>query len=140
MTHAEQQQQVLADLAEWYRTKDELTAIKAKESALRTKIFTTCFPTPVEGAKNIYGLPDGYVLKATHVINRSIDEAAFQAIRQPYFEKFGQSADRMVKTKMELKSGEYKAQTEEEKALFDEAVTAKPGSPQLEIIAPKKKE
>ena len=68
------------DLQEWYRLSAELKKLRAAEITLRKKIFGIAFPDPREGTNN-FEIGDGYVLKATHTLNRDVDQGAFSALR-----------------------------------------------------------
>ena len=132
-----------ADLVEWFRAKEELGRLKSKEALLRSKIFKGYFPVPEEGT-NKAPLNDGTgaEIKATHVINRSVDIGSLDALKSlvvapgsnlPRF-KF----DELIKWKPELSISEYRKLTEEERHAFDQCLVIKPGSPQLEISIPKR--
>ena len=125
-----------AEILEWEQTKAELDRLKSKEMLLRTRIFKGFFPNPVEGT-NKFPLANHYELKATHVINRSVDIGAFTNMR-PLFTENGLRVDDLVKFKPELAKAEYNKLTEEEKHLFDRCLIIKPGSPSLEIFLPAK--
>lgn len=124
------------DLAEWYRLQDELKKIKAKEMLLRTKIFGFYFPNPEEGTNN-FTMPDGYVLKGKHTINREVDAGTLVALRDKFAES-GISADALVQWKPSLKLKEYRELTAEQMHMFDQCLIIKPGSPALEIVLPAK--
>lgn len=136
MVEIPQNQVTQADLAEWYKMAQDLRNLKAKESLLRKKIFGSAFPDPKEGT-NSYDLPDGYVLKGQHVLNRDIDIGALDALK-PKLREEGMNPDNLVKYKPELKKAEYNKLTEEQKKLFDQCLIIKPGSPSLEIVLPAK--
>lgn len=136
MVEIPQNQVTQADLAEWYKMAQDLRNLKAKESLLRKKIFGSAFPDPKEGTNN-YDLPDGYVLKGQHVLNRDIDIGALDALK-PKLREEGMNPDNLVKYKPELKKAEYNKLTEEQKKLFDQCLIIKPGSPSLEIVLPAK--
>ena len=137
MTLIPENQVTQADLAEWYKLQEELKKVKAREMLLRTKIFGYFFTSPVEGT-NSYDLPDGYVLKGKHTINREVDPGAFQAMREQ-FSQAGIHPDAMVQWKPSLKLKEYRELTAEQIQLFDQCLIVKPGSPALEIVLPKKR-
>ena len=59
------------DLTEWDRLTTLLTETKIAEALLRSKIFKGYFPEPVEGT-NTAPLNAGWVIKATHTINRKV--------------------------------------------------------------------
>lgn len=125
------------DLSQWYTMQEELKRLRAAEMLLRRKIFKAFFPVPAEGTNN-HELPDGWMLKGKHTINRDIDPGAFQVLRDQ-FEKAGIHPDALVQYKPSLVKREYNMLTEEQKHLFDQALIVKPGSPALEIVLPKKR-
>lgn len=136
MVEIPQNQVTQADLSEWYKMAQDLRNLKAKESLLRKKIFGSAFPDPKEGTNN-YDLPDGYVLKGQHVLNRDVDIGALDALK-PKLREEGMNPDNLIKYKPELKKAEYNKLTEEQKNLFDQCLIIKPGSPSLEIVLPAK--
>lgn len=126
-----------ADLAEWYKMQEDMKKLRAREMLLRQKIFKFYFPNPDEGTNN-HNMPDGYVLKGKHTINRDVDPGAFQVLRKT-FEEAGIHPDALVQYKPSLVKREYNTLTEEQKRLFDQALIVKPGSPALEIVLPKRR-
>jgi len=126
-----------ADLAKWYELADQLKKIRAQEMTLRKKIFGNAFPDPKEGT-NSYELGDGYVLKAQHKLDRNIDPGALDALKEKLRENHI-NPDVLVQYKPSLVLKEYRTLTDEERALFDQCLIVKPGSPSLEIVLPKRK-
>jgi hypothetical protein len=129
------------ELAEWYRLSYELKLMKVKENELRAKIFGFYFPNPKEGT-NKFELKDGTgaVLKAIHVINRSVEPGSLDALKAALHEEGSPQlpiAD-LIRYKPELAVGEYRKLTAEEALFFDQCLIIKPGSPSLEITIPKK--
>lgn len=131
-----------ADLAEWYRLKEELTRVKASEMLLRTKIYHALFKDPVEGTNSI-PLNDGWVMKAKRVINRSIDQAALLVNSQEDPETHmsvltahGINPANLVVWKPELALKAYRELTAEQQAIFNECLVIKDGSPDLSIVLP----
>lgn len=140
------------DLAEWYRLQKELARVKACEAIMRSKVFKFYFPVPEEGT-NTVPLNDGTgaVIKAQHVINRSVDVGSFEALRAAQTlaleaQSAGGAApnapvlqfDKLVKWKPEVSITDYRKLTKEEQLYFDQCLIIKPGSPQLEITIPKR--
>lgn len=125
------------DVAQWYKTKQELDALKFKEHTMRIRIMRFYFTEPKEGT-NTYLLPDQYQLKGTHVINREVDPGALDANRLRY-QRAGINVDALVEYKPSLKIREYRTLTEEQRKLFDESLVIKEGSPQLKIDPPSKR-
>jgi hypothetical protein len=127
-----------ADLIAWYNTCEELTRIKAREMLLRKKIFGHYFPDPQEGTNTSPPLEDGAVIKGVHKINRSVDEAALKVLT-PEFQKNKIKVDELITYKPDLSIKEYRKLTAEEQKLFDQCLIVKPGTPDLDIVVPKKK-
>lgn len=127
-----------ADLARWYQVKEQVKALATEETLLRQRIFKAKFTAPDEGV-NTVPLDDGTgaVLKGTHVIGRTIDEAALTVLG-PKLLQAGIPVVDLVKRKPELVVSAYRKLTDEQRNLFDQALTIKPGMPQLEITIPKK--
>lgn len=124
------------DLADWFETKRQLGLLKAKEGMLRSRIAKAYFPNPVEGT-NKHTLPDGYILKLTHVINRDVDEAVLAAKKDEFLARNIPVAH-IVVYKPSLSKSVYNTLTDEDKVFFDNALISKPGSPTLEIVPPAK--
>lgn len=134
-----------ADLATWYGLQKKLAEVKSAEALLRGRIFKHFFPVPVEGSKdNKHPLNDGTgaILQATHVINRDVDAAQLDALREAMFAEGSNlpqlELDKLIKWKPELVKSEYNKLSNDERAVFDRVLIVKPGSPQLEIKIPKR--
>lgn len=125
-----------ADLDEWHRLSLELTKIKTSEMLLRMKIFNGVFINPKEGT-NKFDLGGGFQLTATYPIDRKIDPAILASLA-PELRTMGIRLDDLVKQKPELSISEYRKLTDEQRKEFDQAITAKPGSPQLKLEQPKR--
>jgi hypothetical protein len=124
------------DLNTWNTMQEELGKLKSAESLLRAKIFKAAFPNPVEGT-NTYPLSQGWVLKATYPISRKVDETLLIAMA-PELRAAGIVVDDLVRVKPELTVGVYKKLSKEHRAFFDRVLEIKPGSPQMEIVLPKR--
>ena len=124
------------DLEEWYKATEELTKAKAKEILLRLRIFKHYFPNPVEGT-NTHALPDGYEIKGTHKINRTVEPAAL-VVLAPKFTEASIKVDSLIEYKPDLKIREYRTLTDEQRHLFDQALTIKDGTPDVKIVLPAK--
>lgn len=135
----------VAKLTEWHAAAAELAAAKPladKEMALRKEVMALYFPTPVEGVNNA-PLAAGWTLKATHKLDRKIDNAALPTVRQQLREQFQINPDNLFRTKYELETAQYKALkaiNAEAFTLLETALIIKPASPTIELVAPKKKE
>lgn len=124
------------DLETWYNLDKQIRDLKAHEVLLRRKIFNGLFTAPVEGTNN-HPLPDGAVVKGKHVISRTVDIGALNALREQ-FAIAGIHADELIKYTPELKVSGYRELTEEQRHLFDQALVIKEGMPGLEIVIPKR--
>ena len=136
------QAEKMARLGEWYKSVQEAAAVKPiieNEQALRKEVMGLFFPTPVEGT-NTVDLEGGWKLKGVHKLDRKVDEAALEAVMKKLREEYQYNADTLIKQEPKLDTKAYKAlvtiNPEAAKA-FEEALTIKPGSPTLELIAPK---
>lgn len=125
-------------LAEWEKAKAAVPAaalVISREQELRKKVIATVFPEPAEGV-NKFDLANGWALKATCPVTRTVDDAAFDLLR-PKLAELGVIADTLVKTKLSLETKSYKSLSDATRALVDEALTIKPGSYTLELVPPK---
>lgn len=132
-----------ADLAEWYQLKAELGKLKSKEALLRGRIVRAFFPNPVEGTNN-HDMNDGTgaVMKLGYTIDRKVDMGALDALRAAQAVEGSNvpkvNLDELIKFKPELVISKYRELTAEEQNFVDQALIIKPGSPQLEIVIPKR--
>lgn len=132
-----------ADIAAWYRAKQALAQAKQTEALLRSRVFHGFFPEPVEGT-NKHEINDGTgaVLKATHVIIRTVDEPSLEALQNAIGVEGSNvpklPLGKLIRWKPEVVIAEYRKLTAEEMHAFDTALIIKPGSPQLEVTIPKR--
>jgi hypothetical protein len=128
-------------LQEWNEALVAATEAKKaieKEQALRKEIMALFFPAPEEGTNKV-DLGAGWTLKATHKIDRKIDEAALPAVFQQLRE-MGVNPDLLVRAVPALETKAYKSLAQinpDASRVFEQALTIKPGSPTLELIPPK---
>lgn len=133
----------VAKLEEWRLAKiaaEEVKPVIEREQALRKEVFALFFPEPTEGTNN-FGLEADWKLKGVYKIDRKIDEAALPAV-QSQLRELGVNPDPLVKMTPSLDTKAYKSlQTLNADAckVFEQALTIKPGSPTLELVAPKEK-
>lgn len=128
-------------LEEWRLAKAEVDSVKpiiAKEQELRKQVFTAFYPAPKEGTNTI-DLAEGWRLKGVYKLDRKIDEAALPAVAEQLRE-MGVNVDTLVKWTPDLKTATYKELTAEQRAVFDQALIIKPGTPTIELVPPKAKE
>lgn len=124
------------DIAKWYELTKQLETIKQAEMDLRKKIFAALFKDPKEGVNKV-PLTEGWMLTADHKINRKVDEALLTTMA-PQFREAGINPDLLVRWKPDLAVTEYRKLTETEMKLFDQVLTITPGTPQMEIVLPKR--
>lgn len=110
----------------------------AREQELRKEVMALFFPAPKEGVNSL-PLQAGWTLKATHKLERKLDEAALPAVLKQLRE-MGVNPDTLIRTKPELETKAYKSLAQINPAairVFEQALTIKPGSPVVELIPPK---
>jgi len=131
----------IAKLQEWHQAvlaAQEAKKVVEAEQALRKEVMALFFPEPVEGA-NKFELEAGWSLKATHKIERKVDEAALPAVLQQLRE-MGINPDPLIRTKPDLDTKAYKSLVQinpDAAHVFEQALTIKPGSPTVELVPPK---
>lgn len=131
----------VAKLQEWHQAvlaAQEAKKVVEAEQSLRKEVMALFFPEPVEGT-NKFDLEAGWSLKATHKIERKVDEAALPAVLQQLRE-MGVNPDLLIRAVPALETKAYKslAQINPDAAhVFEQALTIKPGSPTVELVAPK---
>lgn len=131
----------VAKLQEWHQAvlaAQEAKKVVEAEQALRKEVMALFFPEPVEGT-NKFDLEAGWSLKATHKIERKVDEAALPAVLQQLRE-MGVNPDPLIRTKPDLDTKAYKSLVQinpDAAHVFEQALTIKPGSPTVELVPPK---
>jgi len=136
------------DLADWFLLKKKLAEVKTAEILMRNRIFKFFFPTPEEGT-NTHPLKDGTgaELKATHVIDRKVDEGELEALKAALLEAEADEKnnlhglklpDDLIVWKPELKIAAYRKLSEAQREVFDRVLVVKFGSPQVDIKIPKR--
>jgi hypothetical protein len=145
--------QQLNTLKEWYEQKAALDSAKEKEFALRQTIVNTCGfdPTKFEGSETV-NIGNGWKLKALKVQSYKVcnDNGEAMKVLNLIGSATGANrpdlAQRLVKWNPDLSVTTYKEiqpiidSVEGLKEALAAAITIKPGSPQLELIAPEKAE
>jgi len=131
----------VAKLQEWHQAvlaAQEAKKVVEAEQSLRKEVMSLFFPEPVEGT-NKFELEAGWSLKATHKIERKVDEAALPAVLQQLRE-MGVNPDPLIRTKPDLDTKAYKSLVQinpDAAHVFEQALTIKPGSPTVELVPPK---
>ena len=127
-------QKTKAARLDWLQT--EIAKLKVEEAALRNDLFARVFTKPKEGAGNKAELPGGYIMQATHKINRKVDQVETQKLFDGDNTK--DLAAGVFKATYSLKLAAFKALSDADKLLFSEAVTEKPGMPTVVFKQPKR--
>lgn len=129
-------------LQQWVKAEEEAKAVKpiiAKELALRKKVFASFLAEPKEGT-NYVELGNGWRLKLTHKLSRTVDEAALPAVAELLLESKGVYIDTLVDYKPSLKLAVYRELSDENKQVFDQALIMRPSTPTVEMVPPKETE
>lgn len=126
-------------LSEWEEAKRKAVTIAKplveKEMELRKKVAESFFPEPVEGTNNAE-LQAGWKIKYTHALDYKLDDAVMASVRWS-LEEAGISPDNIFKYTPSLILKNYRNLGDNIKPIVDAALTIKPKSPTLELIAPK---
>lgn len=129
-----------SDITRWYGIKQDLARIKGVEFQLRARIADALFQNPIEGTNNfpLESLGDtfGSVLKMVHTVTREPDEALL-ATHKEELEKAGVPTN-CIRWKPELKLSVYRTLSEKQRAILDKCLVFKDGSPQMDIVIPKR--
>lgn len=115
----------------WRKTTQDLASVKALEMKLRKELFKENFQAPAEGVNSIE-LQDGWQLKVNVPYTRSLDQDKAPGL----LKALKKTAPDLIKTKYELSAAEYRKLDEATLTLVDAALTTKPGTPSMELIAP----
>lgn len=120
-------------LEQWRAAALDLELAKTLEMRLRKELTAECFPNLLEGTNSIE-LQAGWVLKLNQPFTRSLDQAKAPEVLKA-LKKL--KADGAVKIKYDLSLAVYRGLEGQARALVDDILTTKPGSPSLELVAPK---
>lgn len=149
----EEKTQFYADISTWHNLTNKIAELGAQEKDLRAKL-AKYYDNPTEGVNKIV-LEFGKELQLTHKINRSVEESELDALRlamqaeadkQRAENNLGNGhadyvlslIDRVFRYKPSLSVKEWKDLSTDDRKLFGEIVTEKPGTPALAIATPKK--
>lgn len=147
-----EREQAYADLTEWNVQSEQLKELKASEMKLRNKVVQYFFPDGLKEGINKAKLPEGWLLGATGSINRKIDVTVQYQVLDEIAKEFEIDAGEMIKYKPELDLPAYRELQKDigvlagkplERAqgilkLINSMLIITDGSPQLELIPPKK--
>ena len=121
---------------DWIETSNALEVLKEKEKTLRLTLLTQGFnfsENAFREGTETYVLGAGYKLKAGFKMNRLLIGSA---------EELSQAArdignDKLFRWKAELSLSEYRKLANDELAVVDRFIEAKPGLPSLTLMRPK---
>lgn len=131
----------IAKLTEWSEALTEAVKVKPlieREQMLRKEVASLLFPNPKEGT-NTLELEGGWKLKLTYKIERKVDEASLDNVKSQLRE-MQVNIDTLIDMKPSLVLASYRTLIElnpEASKVFENALNIKPGSPTLELVAPK---
>lgn len=135
--------ELIALLADWTLAIEQATAAKAvvaREMELRKKVMEALFPNPKEGTSTV-DLEAGWKAKLVYKIDRKIDEAVLDAVKQQLRDR-NINPDPLIRMKPELATTAYRDLHKidpQSGLIFDQALIIKPASPVLELVPPKVK-
>lgn len=129
------QEQLFSKIGRWTQLSQQLAAIKDEEMKLRKELFEECFPSPTEGTATV-DMPEGWKLKGTYKLTRSLDEAALPAVIAE-LHKHKVSTDQLITYKPNLSLSAYRKMDDKWRKVLEQAMEIKPGAPTLELVAPK---
>ena len=120
---------------EWQKAKDAMKEAQLREDALRSAVIMSVFGDNMAEGTTSAEIAPGFVLRAKCSYTRAIDEDAVQCV----MERITGDAKKVFRVKHSLDKKAYDALTENDRKIVDEAVTTKPGKPQLEVVEKKEK-
>lgn len=122
---------LLAKAQEWLRAKSHLASLTTAEMQLRKELVAALVPAPKEGTNNVVGF--GYDVKVGHKVTRTLDEAALDAV-MPQLPESYRVVGNLISYKPAFSMDVYRAMPDEQRKIFEQALTIKDGAPTLEII------
>lgn len=127
-------------LREWNTAQKNLGLWKDFESSLRKTVVTAYIGDYVPKGTNHVPIGNDYFINAQGKLNYKVDESQIDAARKIMAEKYpGVKFDDLIRWKPELSESAYNKLTEEEKVIMGICLTISEGTPQLEIVKPKRK-
>lgn len=123
-------------LFRWQEVTRQLSDLKAKEMEMRQKLFSSAFAMPKEGVNNFELMPN-LIVKGTYKLNRTVDKSTLGATLKQLPSGYEEA---LINWKPEVKVSAYKKLTDDQRLIFDQCLTIKPGSPTLAIVHKDKKQ
>jgi hypothetical protein len=137
MSETQLSKQQLALIQEWQRSKNTLELAKSCESQLREKVVAAFVPEVKEGATTVKFA--GVTVKVTGKVNRTLDEAALEAVMPQLPERYrvvGHEGS-LISYSAKFSLDVYRKMSDEERKIFEQALTIKDGATALEVIIAK---
>lgn len=125
-------------IGEWHDAQKQLTFWKDKEAELRGEVVKRRFNDVSAGTRHS-PLNNGWKLTAVFKDNYNLDRVKGGEAYDKIEAIDPTLADFLVKYKPELSISTYKTAPDWAKALIGDALTITPGTPSLELVAPKAK-
>lgn len=122
---------VLAKVKQWQETKQNIADAQAFEMTQRKELAALFVPTPTEGTNKVAGFGFEVVLK--HKINRTLDVPALDSVMPQLAEEF-RVVGTLIQYKPAFDLAAYKAMPDDQRKIFEQALTIKDGAPDLKII------
>jgi hypothetical protein len=121
---------VAALVAEREKLLQWLKPAQAREMEIRRQLAPYFFPNPVEGTQHVEKY--GFEVALKHTLTRKLDEAALSHVMPQMPEEF-RNVGVLIKYTPGLVLDGYRALNDEQRLIFDEALTISEGAPSLEI-------
>lgn len=123
---------VAALVAEREKLLAWLKPAQAREMEIRRQLAPYFFPNPVEGTQHVER--DGFEVALKHTLTRKLDEAALSHVMPQLPVEF-RNVGVLINYKPALVMDGYRALNDDQRLIFDEALTISEGAPALEIKA-----
>ena len=119
-------------LLQWESQKADLAKSREDEMSLRKAISNTLFPDGKEGTNKCY--VDDIAVSAVLKTNRSVDKGRLSAFAEEFAE-YNINVDELITYKPELKVGPYRKLSDQQRAVFNQALTIREGAPEVKIVS-----
>lgn len=123
--------EVKTKIAEWNQIREWMAKGKAREMELRRELVSLFVPNPKEGTNHVQG--QGFAVTIGHKVSRELDEAALDAV-MPQLPEHLRVVGTLISYRPKFDLKVYRSMSDDERKIFDQALTIKEGAPELEII------
>ena len=118
----------------WEQEKDLVRAAQERERRLRQELLSEFFPAQGEGTATT-SLPDGFRLRCTVPVNRTVDQAKVRLLLEGPLPLW-LDGEALFPAKHTVSVREWKALTDIQQRELADIVTEREGAPSLEILEP----